>query len=131
MKNARDKYMKMKLSEVITMNQTLKLIIDNEKNIESLFKFKLLGIMKSFENHIANFEVIKNEKIMEYGKETDDGNIGISQDDKDAIEKFNEDMLPVINSDVEINISKLKANEVFNMGLNADYLMGLYPIIEE
>ena len=123
--------MKMKLSEVINMNQTLKFIIDNEKNIEPLFKFKLLGIMKSFENHIANFEVVKNEKIMEYGKETDDGNVGISQDDKDAIEKFNEDMLPIINSDVEINISKLKANEAFNMGLNADYLMGLYPIIEE
>lgn len=87
--------------------------------------------MKSFENHIANFEVIKNEKIMEYGKETEDGNIGISQDDKDAIQKFNEELLPIINSDVDINISKLKASEVFNMGLSADYLMGLYPIIKE
>ncbi|MBO4996496.1 MAG: hypothetical protein J6D02_00675 [Lachnospira sp.] len=123
--------MKMKLSEVINMNQTLKHIIDNEKGIEPLFKFKLLGIMKSFENHIANFEVIKNEKIMEYGKETEDGNIGISQDDKDAIQKFNEELLPIINSDVDINISKLKASEVFNMGLSADYLMGLYPIIKE
>ena len=31
----------MKLSEVINMNQTLKHIIDNEKDIEPLFKFKL------------------------------------------------------------------------------------------
>lgn len=123
--------MKMKLSEVININQILKHIIDNEKKMEPLYKFKLLGIMKSLENHIANFEVIKNEKIMEYGKETEDGNIGISPDDKDAIQKFNEELLPIINSDVDVNISKLKANEVFNMGLSADYLMGLYPIIEE
>lgn len=123
--------MKIKLGELIKINTLIKQVIDNEKEIDSLIKFKLLGIMKSFETHIANFEVIKNEKIMEYGKETDDGNIVISQDDKDAIQKLNEELLPIINSDVNVNVSKLKANEVFNMGLSADYLMGLYPIIEE
>ncbi len=123
--------MKIKLGEILNINQTLRQIIDNEKNIDSLFKFKLLGIMKSLESNVANFEVIRNEKIKEYGKENDDGNITISQDDKEAIQKFNEAMLPIINSDVEINISKLRANDVFNKGISADYLMGLYPIIKE
>ena len=42
-----------------------------------------------------------------------------------------EDMDKIVDSDVEINIQKLKASDVFDKGLPADYLVGLYPIIEE
>ena len=62
--------MKIKLGNVLEINNVLKSIIDNtELKIDALFKFKLLGIMKSFEIPIANFEIIRNEKIKEYGKE--------------------------------------------------------------
>ena len=47
------------------------------------------------------------------------------------MEKFTNDMNEVINSDVEVNIQKSKATDVFDKGLPADYLVGLYPIIEE
>lgn len=124
--------MKLQLSEVLNLNQTIKLIInDTTRKIDPLFKFKLLGIMKSVEGHVANFEVIRNEKINEYGKETEDGNIGISKDDLESIKKFNDDLMAVVNSEVEINISKFKACEVFDKGISAEYLVGLYPIIEE
>lgn len=122
----------LKLSDLLNLNQTLKLIIDDsETKIDSLFKFKLLGIMKSIESHVSSFEIIRNEKINEYGKETENGNIGIPPDDQDAIKKFNEDLMEVINSEVSININKLKSNEVFDKGVKAEYLIGLYPIIEE
>lgn len=123
--------MKIKLGELLNINQILKQIIDNEKDIDSLLKFKLLGIMKSIENHVVNFEIIKNEKIIQYGKEKDDGNIRISPEDKEALQKFNEDLLPIINSDIEISVDKLKADNVFDKGVKSDYLIGLYPIIEE
>ena len=32
---------------------------------------------------------------------------------------------------MEINIQKLKPSDVFDKGLPAEYLVGLYPIIEE
>ena len=128
--------MKIKLGNVLEINNVLKSIIDNsELRIDALFKFKLLGIMKSFEIPIANFEVIRNDKIREYGKELEDENgnksIGIDADDKEAITKFSEDINKVIESEVDVNINKLKSIDVFDKGLPADYLVKLYPIIEE
>ena len=124
--------MKIKLGTVLDLNAMLKAIIDNtELKIDSLLKFKLLGILKNIEIPVNNFEAVRNEKIREYGKENDEGNIGISADDTESMEKFTNDLNEVINSDVEVNIQKLKAVDVFDKGLPAEYLVGLYPIIEE
>ena len=128
--------MKIKLGNVLEINNVLKSIIDNtELKIDALFKFRLLGIMKNLEVPIANFNVIRDEKIKEYGKELEDENgnksIGIDADDKDAIAKFSEDINKVIDSEVEVNIEKLKAIDVFDKGLPTEYLVRLYPIIEE
>ena len=128
--------MKIKLGNILEINNVLKSIIDNtELKIDALFKFKLLGIMKSFEIPIANFEVIRNDKIKEYGKELEDENgnksIGIDTDDKDVIAKFSEDINKVIESEIDVNINKLKSVDVFDKGLPAEYLVRLYPIIEE
>ena len=124
--------MKIKLSTVLELNNMLKAIIDNtELKIDSLLKFKLLGILKNIEIPVNNFEAVRNEKIREYGKENDEGNIGISADDTESMEKFTNDMNEVINSDVEVNIQKLKTVDVFDKGLPAEYLVGLYSIIEE
>ena len=124
--------MKIKLGIVLELNNMLKAIIDNtELKIDSLLKFKLLGILKNIEIPVNNFEAVRNEKIREYGKENDEGNIGISADDTESMEKFTKDMNEIINSDVEVNIQKLKATDVFDKGLPAEYLVGLYSIIEE
>ena len=128
--------MKIKLGNVLEINNVLKQIIDNtELKIDALFKFRLLGIMKNLEVPIANFTVIRDEKIKEYGKELEDENgnksIGIDANDKDAIAKFSEDINKVIDSEVDVNIEKLKAIDVFDKGLPTEYLVKLYPIIEE
>ena len=124
--------MTIKLATVLQLNNLLKSIIDNtELKIDSLFKFRLLGIMKNIENPVNNFETIRNDKIREYGKEDEEGNIGISKEDVDALKKFTEDMDKIVDSDVEVNIQKLKADDVFDKGLPAEYLVGLYSIIEE
>lgn len=122
----------LKLSDVLNLNQTLKAIIDdNNTKVDVLLKFKLLGIMKSLENHISNFEIIRNEKINEYGKETEDGNIGISKEDEESMQKFNNDLMKILNSEVTVSINKLKVTDLFNKGVKAEYLIGLYSIIEE
>ena len=128
--------MKIKLGNVLEINNVLKSIIDNtELKIDALFKFKLLGIMKNIEVPIANFEVIRNEKIKEYGKELEDENgnksIGIDANDKETVDKFSKDINKVIESEVDVNINKLKSIDVFDKGFSADYLVRLYPIIEE
>ena len=124
--------MKIKLSEVLNINNLLKTIIDNNNvKIDPLFKFKLLGIMKNIESDVMNFETIRNEKIREYGKPDEEGNIRILTEDEESMKKFTDDMNSVVNSDVDVNFSKLKPVDVFDKGLPAEYLVGLYSIIEE
>ena len=124
--------MKIKLSTILELNNMLKAIIDNtELKIDSLLKFKLLGILKNIEIPVNSFEAVRNEKIREYGKENDEGNISISVDDTESMEKFTNDLNEVINSEVEVNIQKLKPIDIFDKGLPAEYLVGLYSIIEE
>ena len=123
---------KLKVNEVLGLNNILKSIIDNDKvKINVLLKFRLLGIMRSIESHITNFEIIKNEKIIEYGEETENGIYQISKDKPDAMENFKKDIEQVLDSEVTININMLKPAEVFDQGLTSEYLMGLYPIIGE
>ena len=120
------------LGEVLNLNQTLKAIIDDNKaKVDPLFKFKLLGIMKSAETHVANFETIRNEKIMEYGTETEEGNFHIPPEDTDAISRFRNDMEQVLESEVTIHVELLKPKEIFDKGLKSEYIMGLYPLIRE
>ncbi len=124
--------MTIKLYEIINLNRALKLIIDdNSKQIDSLLKFKLLGIMKSIAPHIENFEIIRNEKIREYGKETEDGGIVISPEDKDSLDKFTNEIKKITDSEVELTISKLKVQDVFNKGISAELLIVLYPFMDE
>lgn len=124
--------MKLKLEDILRINNVLKAIIDNSKlKINPSLKFKLLGIMKSIENPVMNFEIIRNEKIREYGTETENGNIEIPNEDSDKIKNFTKDLNEVMKSDIEVNIQKLKSTEIFDRGLPADYLVGLFPLIEE
>ena len=123
--------MKLKVSEILNLNMLLKAIIDNEKKVDTLFKFKLLGILKSIEDHVINFEVIKNEKIQEFGKEDENGNTVIPPEDQETIEKFSESIKSTLNSEVTVTFDNLKVSEVFDKGVSSEYLVGLYSIIEE
>ncbi|MBQ2884140.1 MAG: hypothetical protein IJE43_10290 [Alphaproteobacteria bacterium] len=124
--------MKLKLGEVLNLNQILKIIIDDSQSkIDLLLKFKLLGIMKTIEPLIQNFEIIRNEKINEYGEKTEDGRASIPVENKEAIEKFNADIKKLINEEVTVNITKFKLSDIFDKGLKVEHLLGLYPIIEE
>lgn len=121
----------LKLGEVLAINQVLQMIIeDTECKLDVLFKFKLLGILKSIENHISNFEIIKNEKINEYGEQTKDGQIRLSKDNEEAFKKFNDDIRTIMDSKVSIHVEKLKAEDLFDKITKVEYLKGLYPIIE-
>ena len=59
----------MKVKEVLNYNRIIKAIIDNADDVNSLVKFKLLGMLKQFEPIVTNFETIRDEKIVKYGLE--------------------------------------------------------------
>lgn len=121
---------KLKLSEVLSLNQSLKSIIDNVNlQVDSLFKFKLLGIMKAIEPHVYNLEIVRNEIINKYGEKTDDGHVQISKENNEAFDKFSSEIKNIIESIVSVNFEPLSTDDVFNKGVPAEYLVGLYPVI--
>lgn len=123
---------KLQLREALNIHQILKFIIDDtQTKVDSLLKFRLLGFMKAIDPMVSNFDTIRNEKIMEYGEKTADGNYQILKENKEAIKNFNNDLAQVLDSEIAITANKLKAVDVFDKGINAEYLIGLYSIIEE
>ena len=130
--------MKMILNDVLVLNDVVKSLIDNKTlSINMVLKFRLLGIAKSLEQHVSNYNIIRESKIMEYGTEAVDaegnklGVYEIKTENTDAVEKFKRDLGEFLLTEVDVNIQKLKVQEVFDAGVPADYLVHLYGIIEE
>lgn len=122
---------RLKLGEALKLNYTLRTIIDDDTiNIDSLFKFNLLGIIKAIEDPVENFNTVRDEIIMKYGERNEEGKIAISTQSKN-FKKFNDELTEIINSEITVDINKLKAEDVFSNNFKAEYLISLYPVIEE
>ena len=119
----------LKTREVLAMNYVLKGIIESQSEVDPLLKFRFLGIARSIEPVVSNFEIVRNEKIKEYGTETENGFV-IQKEDTDATAKFYSDMEKIENADVEIHCEKIPSSEIFNNNIKTESLMALYPIIE-
>lgn len=120
---------KLKMKDVLVINNSIELIIEDNQMTNVLLKFKLLGIIKNFEPYIKNYELIKNEKIIEYGRETGNGNYEIPKEDTVSIKKLNDDLAPMLNDEITFCFDMLKPEDIFNKGARAEYLIGLLPII--
>ena len=147
----------MTVLEIMNYNNTLKKIIDSDSKVDALIKFKFLGMLKQFEPVVQNFEKIREDKIREYGTADDMGNIGIrppkeedfkseengetvidteglakaQKEFEETVEKFEGDLKKVLDADAEIELKKFKYSELIDKGIPADFLLGLYDLIEE
>lgn len=132
-----NKLMKLKMYNIINIYTTIKALIENENFNDCILKFKMLGILKSLESPISNYQVIQYDTIKELGtpvfndngKET--GNYTISPDNKETVEKYIQTMNKLGETEIDIPLDKFKASVIFNKGITAEQLIHLYPIIEE
>lgn len=124
--------MDIKLEKALLIYNVLGTIIDNkDANIDSLLKFRLLGIRASLSPLYKDFETIRNEKIMEYGTKDEKGEIFIDgENNPEMLKKFKAEMDKLTQSTVNCNISKIKYTEIIDRGLPADILVMLYDIID-
>ena len=122
---------KLELYKVINANEILKRIIDNQDlNINCISKFKLLGIMKELEPVVANFEFVKNEKIKEYGKEDENGQVSINpEEEPEMFKKYQEEIQELLSTAVKVDT--IKAADVIDKDIPADALVAIYDLICE
>lgn len=125
--------MEIKLNDALNTFSVIKDIIDNKKyDLSVTCQFRLLGILKALEPNIVNFKTIRNQKIQEYGRSDDNGNISIPKEDTDAINNFSKDISNLLSEPVIINTDiKIKADEIIEKEIDTTTLMLLYPFIEE
>lgn len=121
----------LELYKVINANEILKRIIDNKDlNINCISKFKLLGIMKELEPVVANFEFVKNEKIKEYGKEDENGQVSINpEEEPEMFKKYQEEIQELLSTTVKVDT--VKASDVIDKDIPADALVAIYDLISE
>ena len=136
------------VKDILKYNRVVKAIIDNSTETNALTKFKLLGLLKQFEPVVQNFEKVKDDFINKHGTTSKDGMFGIFPPIKEdfendesfenarieyekLIDQLNEDLNSVGNSNVELNISKIKYNDIMDAGIPAEYLVEIYELIEE
>lgn len=139
----------MTVKEVLNYNTIIKSIIDDVKEVNALVKFRLLGMLKQFEPIVANYEIIRGEKIQKYGTTTEDGGFGIIPPKKENFEndedfqkateefnsvivKFKEEIEEVANSELEdFKLTKFKYSDIVDAGIPSEYLVAIYDLIEE
>lgn len=102
----------------------------SSSGMDALFQFKILGILKELERHVSNFNLIRNEKIKEYGKPGEDGEIAIPPEDSKAVQKFHDDLIPILDSEISVALEPLEPEDVFSKNLDAKILLALYPLME-
>jgi len=138
----------MTVNQVLDYNNVIRAIVDNAKNVDAKIRFKFLGMANQFKPIVDNFETIRQEKISEYGTTKADGQTGIFEPVRDdyetdsdfveaqqkydeTIAKFAKELQEILDSDAEVEITKFKADDIMDSGLNSDYLLALYDLIEE
>lgn len=139
----------MTVRDVLNYNEIIKSIIDDTKDVSALVKFRLLGMLKQFEDIVTNYEIVRAEKIQKYGKATENGGYGIIPPKKEKFENdedfqkafdefrslmdnFDAEMKEVTNSELEnFKITKFKYSDIIDAGIPSEYLVAIYDLIEE
>lgn len=122
----------MTINNIINLNGRLSAIINNDNITDPALKFKLLTIMKQLEMYIKNYETVKNSLIEKYGTLDDNNVVRVDKNvDENAFNLFKEEYEKFLSTEVDVHITKVKSSEIFNSGIDSNYLLSLYEIIEE
>ena len=122
----------MTINNIINLNGRLSAIINNDNITDPALKFKLLTIMKQLEIYIKNYETVKNSLIEKYGTLDDNNVVCVDKNvDENAFNLFKEEYEKFLSTEVDVHITKVKSSEIFNSGIDSNYLLSLYEIIEE
>lgn len=86
--------------------------------------------MKALEPVVANFEFVKNEKIKEYGKEDDNGQVSINpEEEPETFKKYQTEIEELLSTFVKVDT--IKAEDVIDKDIPADALVAIYDLIGE
>lgn len=124
--------MKLSTKKLLEINAGVTCVIDQPvKELPTVFKFRLLGIKKSLEPHVANFNMIRDDLVRKYGKKSEDGMTYLNdKEDPEEFKKFSKELDDILSVETEVDICKIKAEEVFDLQIASDDLVKMYDVLE-
>ena len=126
----------LKVYQVNNIYLRIKKVIENKDNgIKAAFKFKLLRLYSEVQPVEKDFETTKDGLVNKYGTDVLDSEGNVTQKRVSPEDKTWADFIKEINtvaeSDVDIDITPITVDELFEMELDTDALADLVPIVEE
>ena len=126
----------LKVYQVNNIHARIKNVIENkDADIKAMFKFKLLRLYSEIQNIVKDFDMTKDSLVNKYGTDVVDSEGNVTQKRVSPQDKTWEDFVKEINdvaeSNVDVDITPITAEELFEMELDTDALADLVPIVEE
>lgn len=126
----------LKVYQVNNIHARIKNVIENkDADIKATFKFKLLRLYSEIQNIVKDFDMTKDSLVNKYGTDVVDSEGNVTQKRVSPQDKTWEDFVKEINdvaeSNVDVEITPITAEELFEMELDTDALADLVPIVEE
>lgn len=80
--------------------------------------------MRKLSEELVEYQTMKNKAIVKYGEKNDDGTYGVLIG-SESYEKFIQEMKEVMDISHDVDIFKVKENDVINSSLNAKEMLAI------
>ena len=122
------------LGQIASMNEIMGKIM--EKPFPASMTFKIARLARELAKEIQTFEEARAQIAKKYGKKNENGELEVSEDGKvsippELIDACNADFTALINTEIELGVSKIPLSTFDNIELTPREMMLIEPIIDE
>lgn len=124
------------LKSVIDNLDTFQTISQKSEILPAVLAYKLTRILLQLENEINIFHKAREQLLNKYCQKDNNGQF--ITDEKGSIllqdgveQNFNEEFNQLINTTIDLNVNKIKLNELEPLQLSLQQMTALMPYIEE
>lgn len=124
----------LKLNDLLNSAATLKIL--STKSLKGKTAYKIARILREAEKELILFNETRLEIIKKYGKKKENDEL-ITDENGDCIIKdeyinvFNEEIDELLNNKIEINVDKIKIDELDELNFTPSEIINLEAFIEE
>lgn len=103
---------KVKMQELVIAKQAFQELLKKDVNTEVMFLLSLA--FKKIDPELSVFEERRNAAVKTYGKQNEKGEIGIAPDDIEALQKFDNEIKPILDTEVTIDVTPIEISKLGN-----------------
>lgn len=118
--------MNLQCKDIFVLYETLMKIKDSKVPVTT--GFAIVRNIKALAPEYESIMEMRNSIIRSYGEDLGNGQISVPDD---KLAAANAELNKVLDTEVEVNLTKLKLSQLENLELSIEDIEKLYPIIEE